>query len=228
MAVPVAYRRSQSKDWIQAAAAATTDLLTHWLRSNLCLCSDLSHCSWILFFFFFLMPHLGVISGLQLPAYTTATAMLDLACLCNVYHSSWQHWVLSPLSRPGTEPTSSWMLVGFLTCWDTVGTPCSLILNPLCHSRNSPKCPFFPPPFSAVPTVLWKFPGQGLNLSHMCDHSYSNVRSLTHCSRLGIECHWNWVINPLFIEGTQPFFFFPPLIFGLAVSLSVDSLQQVF
>ena len=28
------------------------------------------------------------------------------------------HWV-----RPGMEPTSSWILVGFLTCWDTTETP---------------------------------------------------------------------------------------------------------
>ena len=36
---------------------------------------------------------------------------------------------------------------------------------------------------------LWKFSGQGSNPSHSCklSHSYSNARSLTHCTGLGIE-----------------------------------------
>ena len=51
-----------------------------------------------LFFFFlvFLGPHLwhmdvsrlGVELGLQSPAYTTATAMPDLSCICDLHHSS--------------------------------------------------------------------------------------------------------------------------------------------
>ena len=47
------------------------------------------------------IPRLGVESELQLPAYTTAQAMWD--------PSSWQHW-----ARPGMEPMSSWILVGFV------------------------------------------------------------------------------------------------------------------
>ena len=67
---------------------------------------------WVLFgqhFFFFKGPHLrhivvprlGVESELQPPAYTTATAtaMQDLSCICDLYHSTWQHWILNPLSE---------------------------------------------------------------------------------------------------------------------------------
>ena len=53
-----------------------------------------------IFFFFFnflgpLMlhmevPRIGVESELQLLAYTTATAMQDPGCICNLHHSSWQ------------------------------------------------------------------------------------------------------------------------------------------
>ena len=43
-------------------------------------------------------------SELQLPAYTTATAMWDLSLLCNLHHSSRQ--------RPGSKPASSWILSG--------------------------------------------------------------------------------------------------------------------
>ena len=70
------------------------------------------HCSWrrltiyyhyILFLFLvFLGLHpwlmdvlrLGIESKLQLLAYITAMTMWDLSCICNVYHSSGQHWIL--------------------------------------------------------------------------------------------------------------------------------------
>jgi len=44
-------------------------------------------------------PGLGVESELQLPAYTTATRTPDLSRVCTLDHSSWQCWVLNPLSR---------------------------------------------------------------------------------------------------------------------------------
>ena len=52
-----------------------------------------------IFFLFFLglhlqhmeVPRLGVKSELQLPAYSTATAMPDLSCICNLHRSSCQH-----------------------------------------------------------------------------------------------------------------------------------------
>ena len=59
---------------------------------------------------------LEVESELQLQAYTTATAMQDLSCICDIYHSSQQlqdpltYWV-----RPGIEHTSSQKLVGLVT-----------------------------------------------------------------------------------------------------------------
>ena len=47
------------------------------------------------------IPRLGVASELQLPAYATATAtaMQDLSQVCNLHHSSQQHWILNPLSE---------------------------------------------------------------------------------------------------------------------------------
>ena len=56
-------------------------------------------------FFFFLWPHLwhmevprlGV--NLELPAYTTATAMPEPSCICDLYYSLWQRWILYPLSK---------------------------------------------------------------------------------------------------------------------------------
>ena len=40
------------------------------------------------------VPRPGVESELQLPAYTTATAMLDPSHICNLHHSSWQRLVI--------------------------------------------------------------------------------------------------------------------------------------
>ena len=45
------------------------------------------------------VPRLGVESELQLPAYTTATARSDPSHVCNLHDSSWQCWILNPLSK---------------------------------------------------------------------------------------------------------------------------------
>ena len=41
----------------------------------------------------------GQISELQLPAYATATAMWNPSHICDLHHSSWQHWIPNPLSK---------------------------------------------------------------------------------------------------------------------------------
>ena len=83
------------------------------------------------FFFSFLglplrhmeVARLGVKSELQLPVYITATATQDPSHVCNLYHRSWQHWILNLLSEDRDQ-----------TCilMDT-----NWVCNPLCHNRNS-------------------------------------------------------------------------------------------
>ena len=55
------------------------------------------------------VPGLGVKLEVQLPAYTTATAIPDPSCICGNVGS------LNPWVRPGIKPMSSWMLVAFIT-----------------------------------------------------------------------------------------------------------------
>ena len=43
------------------------------------------------------VPRLDVKSELQLPAYTTATAMRDPSRICDLHHSSRHRWTLNPL-----------------------------------------------------------------------------------------------------------------------------------
>ena len=53
------------------------------------------------------VPRLGVESKLQLLAYTTdtatatatATATQDPSRIWDLHHSSWQHWILNPMSE---------------------------------------------------------------------------------------------------------------------------------
>ena len=69
------------------------------------------------------VPRLGVKSELQLQAYTTATATLDLSHICNLLCSLWQRrWILNPLSE-----------VRDRTC---IVMAASLVLNQLSHFGN--------------------------------------------------------------------------------------------
>ena len=69
------------------------------------------------------VPRLRVESELQLPAYTTATAMWDLSLFCDVHHSTWQHQVLNPLSK-ARDQTHNLMVPSWIVnhCTRT-GTP---------------------------------------------------------------------------------------------------------
>ena len=61
------------------------------------------------------VARLGIKSEQQLLAYAMVTATLDPSCVYDLHHSSQQHWILNHRARPGIEPASSWILVGFIT-----------------------------------------------------------------------------------------------------------------
>ena len=70
------------------------------------------------------VPRLGAKLELQLPAYTTA--MRDTSCIWDLHHSSWQPWILHPLSK------ARYWTCNLMVNW--------LDLFPLCHNGNS--CPY--------------------------------------------------------------------------------------
>ena len=72
------------------------------------------------------VPKLGVELDLQLLAYATATAMSDPSWVCDLHHSSWQHWMLNPLSEARDQ-----IRIFVDTSW---------ICNPLSHNGNSLLC----------------------------------------------------------------------------------------
>ena len=61
------------------------------------------------------VPRLGVELELQPLVYTTATATPDPSHVCDLHPSSWQHWILNPLSEARGKPVSSWILVRFVS-----------------------------------------------------------------------------------------------------------------
>ena len=61
------------------------------------------------------LPRLRIKSELWLPAHAIATAVQDPNHICNLHHSSQQHWIISPLSEARDRTQVSWMLVRFVT-----------------------------------------------------------------------------------------------------------------
>ena len=64
---------------------------------------------------------------LQLLAYTTASEMLDLSHVCDLHHSSWQHWILNPLSM-ARDQTGNLLVPSWIRF--------------LCAIMGTPFCPF--------------------------------------------------------------------------------------
>ena len=79
--------------------------LSIWEKNEIvCLCFTI-HDIYLFIYFSGLHPQymevsrLGVDSELQLSAYTTATAMRDPSCTCDLHHRSWQSLIPNPLSE---------------------------------------------------------------------------------------------------------------------------------
>ena len=69
------------------------------------------------------VPRLEVQLELQLPGYTTITAMPDPSHICDLHYSSWQHRILNPLSEARDRTRS--LTVPSRICFRcaTMGTP---------------------------------------------------------------------------------------------------------
>ena len=84
-------------------------------------------------------PRLGVKLELQLLACTTATAIQDQSHIFDLHHSSWQCWILNPLSK-----ARDWTCILMDTSqicfhWATTGTPPSTFY--ICHLISSSQQP---------------------------------------------------------------------------------------
>ena len=88
------------------------------------------------------VPRLGVQLELQLLAYVTATATQDPSYVCNLHHSSRQHWILNPLAEARDPTSSSWVcnLISHsgsslykLSLWKKFANPFRLLQPHLSH-----------------------------------------------------------------------------------------------
>ena len=82
-----------------------------------------THCFLFVFAFFFLGPYPQHMEGARLGIELELQLLAYEPCLRLPHHSSQQCWMLNHWVRPGIEPLSSWVLVWFVTCWTTMGTP---------------------------------------------------------------------------------------------------------
>ena len=92
----------------------------------------------VFFFFVFLpflglfpqhmeVPRLGVELELQPLAYATAMATRDLSRFCKLHHSSWQHRILSPLSKARNGTHNLMVPSQNVNHWAMTGTPLLLV-----------------------------------------------------------------------------------------------------
>ena len=107
-------------------------IYTHtYICMYVCVCVNTCIYVFIYIFWFFLglrlwhveVPRLGVEPELQLLAYSIATAMPGLSCICDLHHSSWQRQILNPLSKAGDGTCN--LMVPCSICFHcaTMGTP---------------------------------------------------------------------------------------------------------
>ena len=116
------------------------------------------------------VSRLGIKLELQLQAYATGTATLDLSLICNLHCILWQCWILNPLSKAGgwTHILMDTILDScfffFFKCVMVYGVPRLGIRSEL-HSRPEPKlwqCRILNPLFQAgdrtcVPALPWHY-----------------------------------------------------------------------
>jgi len=69
------------------------------------------------------VPRLEVQSELQLPPYSTSTAMPDPSCLCDLCYSLWQRQILNPLSEARDRTHILMDISQVLNPWATTETP---------------------------------------------------------------------------------------------------------
>ena len=93
------------------------------------------------------VPSLGVKLELQPLAYTTITATWALSHICNLHHSTQQHWILNPLSEARDQTCVFMDTSQIHFCCTKMGTPgfsefsCGLYTTPLlvwgCYQASS-------------------------------------------------------------------------------------------
>ena len=133
------FRPLKSKSVTCLLHVSWSSVLSSSINSRLCRMTNRPSVTWLPTSFFLVgpplrqmeVPRLGIKLELRLLAYSTATA--DPSCIGDLHHSSQPHQILRPLSEAGIEPTTSWILVGFVAAEPQRELQSNLILKSFRH-----------------------------------------------------------------------------------------------
>ena len=147
------------------------------------------------------VPDLGVESELEPQAYARATATSDPSHVCDLHHSSWQRWILNPLSKARDQTLICRDTSRVHYYWAKTGTQITFSFNTCPHSTPATTHKIMSPALSRswswLQTVFpWDFnswPGVPIVAQHKRTWLVSmrmQVRSLASLSGLRIwRCH---------------------------------------
>ena len=116
------------------------------------------------------VPRLGVKLELQVPAYTTATAMWDLNCIHDLHHRSQQCWILNPQSeaRDQTHDPMDTSWVRYF--WATKRTPRITLDSDVQHNWHAQWKSWTLKDFSLEPSMCHNLDSPiSLHLQSHCD-----------------------------------------------------------
>ena len=113
----------------------------------------------------------GVQSQLWLPAYITATATSDESSICDLHHSSWQSWILKPLSE-----ARDWTWNLMVPSW--IHFCCAMMVNPKLVLKSVGLFLVF---FCCCCFLFFFFCFSGPHLWHMVVHWLGTESELQQC-----------------------------------------------
>ena len=109
---------------------------------------------------------------LQLPAYSTATATRDPSLICNLHHSSWQCWILNPLSEARNRTLNLMVPNGICFRCTKMETPRSFFNS---HKRLGRNALFF-----LMLLYISKLPCKSLIVMCLYVKIYNNMYKILH------------------------------------------------
>ena len=94
-------------------------------------------------------------SWIRAAAATPQTAMWDPSLAFDLHHSHNNTGSLIQWVRPVIKPASSWIVVGFVSCWATSGTPYVLVFNARCSFILRKISDLYTHTYTHTRTITW-------------------------------------------------------------------------
>ena len=140
------------------------------------------------------IPRQGVESELLLPAYITATATRDPSHICDLHHSSQQHWILNPLSEARNRTINLTVAVRsqcisfstiFLSGTHLVHASPSVVINSCCGPAPTVWLRLPAPAAPFVESKIMASKDIQVSIPRNCDYFTIEVRGIKVVNQLG-------------------------------------------